>query len=118
MLCIPGQHDLPNHRLDLIHRSGYGVLKQVEKIIDLSGGELHDAGTCVVRGFGWEEEITPLKKRLNSKPHVALIHRYLYLNRETAFPGAPGEASFGKLEKVLRTYDAACIGDNHVHWMA
>jgi len=118
MMCVPGQHDLPLHRTDLMHRSGYGVLKQAGKIRDLSSGEPYDASTCVVRGFGWEQEVVPLKKRLNSKPHIALIHRYVFLNRGTAFPNAPAEASFGKLEKVLRTYDAVCIGDNHIHWMA
>ena len=36
MLCVPGQHDLPNHRLDEKHRSGYGVLSNAGKIEDLS----------------------------------------------------------------------------------
>ena len=36
MICVPGQHDLPNHRLDQVHRSGYGVLVAAGKIVDAS----------------------------------------------------------------------------------
>src|SRR5687768_17059020 len=37
MICVPGQHDLVGHRIDSMHRCGYGVLKQAGKIIDVSG---------------------------------------------------------------------------------
>ena len=117
MLCIPGQHDLPLHRMDLMHRSGYGVLKRVGKIRDLSDGP-HETENLVVFGFGWEQEITPLNKRRNDKLHIALVHKYVALNRETAFPNATKECFLNsKLEKVLKTYDAVCIGDNHTPWM-
>jgi len=117
MLCVPGQHDLPNHRLDLMHRSGYGVLKEVGKIVDISGGEPFKTDNFVAIGFGWDEEITPLRKRLNDSPHIAVIHKYVFLDKSSAFKGASEELSYSKLERILRTYDSACIGDNHIHWM-
>jgi len=116
MICVPGQHDLPNHRMDLMHRSGYGVLVQAGKIIDISGGEPYKTKEFVVIGFGWNEDIPPLKKRINNTPHIALIHKYIYLNKETSFPGAPEENHYSNLEKILRTYDSVVIGDNHIHW--
>jgi hypothetical protein len=32
MICVPGQHDLPNHSFEEIHRSAYGVLREAGKI--------------------------------------------------------------------------------------
>ncbi|MFK5283767.1 hypothetical protein ACI3PL_29745, partial [Lacticaseibacillus paracasei] len=60
MICVPGQHDLPNHNLDDMRRSGYGVLKRTQKIFDLSGRcrdwSLED---LYVSGFGWGQDVAP-----------------------------------------------------------
>jgi len=117
MICIPGQHDLPTHRYAEVHRSGYGVLKQAGKIIDINQ-MCHTTDNLALFGFGWGEEVTPCKRR-DHLTNVAVVHRYLALNKETAFPTAPQESFLqGKIEKILRTYDTAIIGDNHIGWIA
>jgi Calcineurin-like phosphoesterase len=125
MICVPGQHDLPNHRLDLMHRSGYGVLVQSKKIRDVSGSILVPAGVdMAVYGFGWNEEIEPLPpndgKRAgvsNIIVHVALVHRYIW-TADKCYPGAPAASNITGLKKVLQGYDVAVFGDNHKGFLA
>jgi len=125
MICIPGQHDLPNHRMDQMHRCGYGVLKQAGKIVDISGDYRVENG-FVVWGFGWDQEIVPydvkkinmdLLRQIRSIPKVAIIHRYVWKNEANRYQDAPEEASLDALKKTLSTYNAVLIGDNHCPWI-
>lgn len=115
MICVPGQHDLPNHRIDQIDRCGYGVLKQTGKIIDIAG-RVHVTHDLFIRGFGWGQEIKPIKDddEVNDEggPSIALIHRYCW-DIEHSYPGAPKENHVGEFMKRLKGYDIACFGDNH-----
>jgi len=111
MMCVPGQHDLPNHRIDEMHRSGYGVLKKAGKIRDLSGKRTGDMGGFVVQGFGWGQEIKPVQKE-EGLLQIALIHRYVW-TIEHCYPGAPEEAHLNKYMGPLKGYDVAIFGDNH-----
>jgi len=123
MICVPGQHDLPNHRRDLMHRSGYGVLSQTGKIKDISESVLVSRHGFAVYGYGWEEEIEPLSDQKadphTSKAilHVAVIHRYMWVT-EASYPGAPEEAHLAAFKKQLRGYDVALVGDNHIYFTA
>jgi DNA repair exonuclease SbcCD nuclease subunit len=111
MLCVPGQHDLPLHRSDLMHRSGYGVLKQVGKIKDLSEGRVEAISEGAVFGYGWKEEIEPLHPPTKDV-QIALIHRYVW-TVESGYPGALQSSHLSSLMKSLKGYDVAIIGDNH-----
>lgn len=122
MICVPGQHDLPNHRIDQVHRSGYGCLMQAGKIVDVSGEnrEAHNNSTkdfvpFRVYGFGWNQEITPPRK--SEILQIALIHRYCW-TEERKYPGAPEEANVAAYAKQLKGYDVAIFGDNHLRFMA
>lgn len=112
MVCVPGQHDLPLHRVDLMHRSGYGVLVESKKIVDISGGQYVQWPGLVARGFGWDEEIEPLTERQGKRPHIAVIHRYCWTEGKS-YPGAPENANVNCYKKNLKGYDAAVFGDNH-----
>ncbi len=117
MICVPGQHDLPNHRIDEMDRSGYGVLSEARKIRDISKtGEEGSAGIPGVYffGFGWGQEILPPDKDLvaEGKLCVAVIHRYCWTKGKN-YPGAPETAHVNKLGKQLKGYDVAIFGDNH-----
>lgn len=125
MICVPGQHDLPNHRMDAIHRSGYGVLAQAGKIKDISGSTLASDAGFAAYGFGWEEEIEPLDPNNEQRPgaakailHVAVIHRYMWSVPGTGYPGSPEKARLYAFKKQLRGYDVAVVGDNHIHFTA
>ena len=114
MICVPGQHDLPNHRMDLMHRSGYGVLKKAGKIIDVSNHGTHVPKGCklVVYGFGWEEEIL-MPQRAEGALNIALIHRYVW-TIGNSYPGAPESLHLSTAMKDLKGYDVAVFGDNHI----
>lgn len=122
MICVPGQHDLPNHSFAEIHRSAYGVLREAGKIncaathrrrevparshLQLGSGEL------VVYGFGWNEEIVPPPIKNPGYVVTALVHQYIW-DMSHSYPGAPAEAHLSKFAKALRPYDVAVFGDNH-----
>lgn len=111
MICVPGQHDLPLHRIDLMDRSGYGVLKSVGKIIDLSRGGSYSERGFTAYGFGWNEPIKPPKADRRGV-QLAVVHRYCW-KKDCSYPGAPEEANVSNLAAQLKGYDAAVIGDNH-----
>lgn len=112
MLCIPGQHDLPNHRINQLHRSGYGVLKETGKIVDVS--ELsHMIEGITIHGFGWGQKIQPLEiNRDDDTLHIALIHQYCW-TIDHSYSGAPEESHLSSFSKQLDRYDVAIFGDNH-----
>lgn len=115
MLSVPGQHDLPNHMMTQKHRSGYGVLAAVGKIQDLSQFDyiIPKKLQAVFYGFGWEQEIVPPRREAAEHlPHVAVIHRYCWVN-DKKYPGAPDSAHVSKYKSAIRSYDAAVFGDNH-----
>jgi len=120
MICVPGQHDLPNHRVDQIHRSGYGVLKQVGKIVDINEEYSPNRGTkwvFIISGFGWGREIKSPPKvdevyTESNFPQIALIHRYCWTEFHS-YPGAPEDSNLSKFAKSLKGYDVAIFGDNH-----
>lgn len=115
MICVPGQHDLPNHRYDDVHRSGYGVLKQTGKIEDVHQMELivEHNGKCSfsIHGFGWGQPVQPRKETAHLL-QVALIHQYCWTS-DLCYPGAPQEANASAFKKQLKGYDVAVFGDNH-----
>lgn len=127
MYCVPGQHDLPNHQLGQMGRSGYGVLKQTGKILDLSGKRLHifqedeiipNAPEVRVYGCGWGQGLEDDELEEFDGVSVAVIHRYCWLNDNTRFPGAPPEAKATALKKELSPFDVAVFGDNHISFLA
>lgn len=110
MVSIPGQHDLPNHRLDEMKRSGYGVLVEAGKIIDLSTTlpRFHTTDFRV-QGFGWGQPLSP-PSIADGKLKVALLHQYVWAQGR-CYPGAPEEAHVGKLS--TEGWDVVFCGDNH-----
>lgn len=112
MVCIPGQHDLPNHQLDQVHRSGYGVLVEAGKIRDISGGATGNMGGFIAFGFGWGQKIEP-PEETGSLIRLAVIHRYCGAKGKT-YPGAPKDCYFSEYANQLKGYDAAVFGDNHM----
>lgn len=120
MLCVPGQHDLPNHRMDQVHRSGYGVLVEARKIRDISGQVTGNLGGFQVHGFGWGQPLpkgTTERGNQTSLKKVALIHQYCWTERR-CYPGAPPESNVSAFKKKLAGFDVAVFGDNHINFTA
>lgn len=110
MISIPGQHDLPYHQIDQMHRSGYGVLKEAGSIIDASGGSPIRLDDFFLMGFGWEEE--PISYDM-IKRKIAIVHRYLWTDG-ASYPGADVKKKVGKSTELLeKNYARVFFGDNH-----
>lgn len=122
MICVPGQHDLAYHRADQMIRTGYGVLSQTGKIIDLHESWILPGGfPFVVYGAGWDAKIEKpdskvekvCKERKMLK--ILLCHKYVW-NMGAGYPGAPIEQRIDKLAKELKPFDVAVFGDNHTRF--
>jgi predicted phosphodiesterase len=114
--AIPGNHDLPHHRIEDVRKSAYWTLVEAGRIwhltkrLNLDGLSLHP--------FQLEQKVKPLPKKERSQGdvHLAVVHRYLWVDGHT-YPDAPQE---DKLENVLPSldgYDAALYGDNHTPFL-
>lgn len=115
MVSVPGQHDLPFHRLEDMNRSGYGVLKKAKKIVDISGRPWSIPGLAVY-GFAWGQELKSLSEQIPIKGdpiHVALVHKYCWI-QDASYPGAPEGSRAMSYYKTLKDYDVAVFGDNHI----
>lgn len=113
MYSIPGNHDLPNHRYDDIHKCGYWTLVQAGVLIDIK----HDSpypinDSILVYGFPFGKPIRPAYEAPLVGMNVALIHAYCW-KKGTGYVGADREHRVGSWESRLQGYQIACIGDNH-----
>lgn len=117
MYAIPGQHDLPHHRLDLMQRCGYGTLVRARKVeclycrgkarkLSLHGYGVH------LHGTGWGEKIVPIDYPQDDIVNVLVAHQYIARNLKEAYPGAPRDVKVNTLG-CIQGYDFAVFGDNH-----
>lgn len=120
MLCVPGQHDLPFHRLQDIKKSAYWTLAKAKVIDHLEYDEavdLCERQELWVHGFPWECEVRERKpdvKRAGRKDvvHLAVIHHYIW-HGKNVFKGASADDNLNTWSRRLGGYDAAVFGDNH-----
>jgi hypothetical protein len=112
MMCVPGQHDLPNHRLDQMHKSGYGVLAEAGKIVDITGHSVA-VDDITAHGFGWGMDIEAEDVRDQTEAlQLAVIHKYCWI-KGADYPGAPKDSVYTAFSDSLEGFDAAVFGDNH-----
>ncbi|MDD2260667.1 MAG: metallophosphoesterase family protein [Clostridia bacterium] len=99
---IYGQHDLPQHNLELRHKSGIYVLEQA--------GALR-----VLEGTHWGQ--SPVSSFISN--HAILVWHKMVWIKDSPYPGAPGD---GEAYKVLRKYgknvELILTGDNHQSFIA
>jgi DNA repair exonuclease SbcCD nuclease subunit len=114
MIVIPGQHDLPNHNLDLINQSNLSVLAEAGKIIlrkGLTNEWLFDNINFNYFPFG--KILTQERLREGAFRNIAVIHDFIYEPDKDYFPGI--EKVGGQALNLLKKYDYDLIlsGDNH-----
>ena len=108
--AVPGQHDLPNHNYDELHRSAYGVLVEADLLTNIPPGvRMHIGGGVAVTGFPWGFPPKPIETD-GDTCEVALIHKFVWI-KGCGYPGAADEAFLSI--KNLRGYTVAVYGDNH-----
>jgi len=116
ILAIPGNHDLPSHRLKGEHRSGYGSLVRAGKIEHLDGPRfLSDYALLAGFPFGKEPELRGGFRGLQGLK-VAVIHEYLW-TKGTGYKGAPDEQKLSKNMGRFSDFDVVLVGDNHHHFI-
>jgi DNA repair exonuclease SbcCD nuclease subunit len=125
VIMIPGQHDLPNHNLDDVHRSAYYTLEQagvatslVHVFSDRPASVRHENGIEVV-GFPWgvslDESTLPVKDAKTTR--IALVHKYVWI-QGTGYPHAPAEGHARNVMRALPSCDYIISGDNHRSFQA
>lgn len=117
IVCIPGQHDLPNHNLNLYHKSSMAVLENAGVLLvgQLVGtGEGFNALFGEVHTFPYGTAITPVIRRnrplKQENRSICLAHQLVYRGREL-WPGMEAERARDLLDRV--NYDLVVTGDNH-----
>ena len=122
MLFIAGQHDLPQHNLELFDRSGCAVLDADGTPEACLFGRQHlghgqrsryapGNTSYEVHGFDYGEDVLPADFR-DEVPWVALTHQLIW-EEKPPFPGAPKK---GKATQLLRKHPGYALiltGDNH-----
>lgn len=118
MYAIPGQHDLPWHRYEDIHRSAYWTLVEAGVVKDLGcEGEVLDRGGILsLHPFPWGFEIKPLQRVKDDRLHVAVVHSYVWA-QGFGYSEAPMSSYWDSYSSRLGGYDVAVFGDNHHHFV-
>lgn len=112
-IIIPGQHDLPNHRLDKWKDAGIGVLDKSIKnfeVAEYEGGN-GTSKAAQLAAFPYSTKIKSYKKK--SKRLVALTHQMVIQSQKKKL-WYDQVANHGKrLLKKYPCYDLIVSGDNH-----
>lgn len=122
MVCIPGQHDLPYHRYDLMYDSGYGVLVTAKVIRNLAEGHIvsfpYKGFDLVVHGYPWGTVPEGMKLKTGRKSiHIALIHAFCWSSKiKNKLPTALKNKSSNVTSFNLEGFDAVLFGDNHIQF--
>ena len=121
MYAIPGQHDLPLHQYEDIHRSAYLTLVKADKIRNILPGvdiRKHDTNETfiVAQGFPFGYGIEPC---CNEGPcfKIAIVHDYVWSGKHK-YPNAPVEkrvmnSNNKMINGKLYGNDVIVYGDNH-----
>jgi len=111
-ICIPGQHDLPRHNIDLFHKSGLSVMMESRKahVILMQGEERH-LEDFTVFGYPYGEYPKARRRRRNEKPSICMLHTQIS-DRQRMFET---RNAYDVLEE-LTGYDLILSGDNHAQF--
>lgn len=112
MYAVPGQHDLPNHNLEDIRKSGFWTLSLAKKITPLLGDPVQ-VNNLRLRGFAWGIPLSPCEE----VPHsllfdVAVVHDLFWVKGK-GFHGAPENKRVKNRSESFSGYDVVVTGDNH-----
>ena len=110
MYSIPGQHDLPYHDIQQIHKSAYHTL-EVHGVITPLQRTTVKTDSFTVRGAVYDE--LPESVGDEAEIRIAVAHKYIWSDGKTCYPGAPVEANIKNLVRELSDFNVAVFGDNH-----
>lgn len=112
---VPGQHDLPEHRLDKWKQAGLGVLSSAGAITvfdDPMNSYLflgNDQWQVNALPYGSEQIFMPLRRRASNRKYMLLAHSLV------SRVGTPWSESVKDFVNRFPWYDMYVVGDNHIH---
>ena len=124
MYAIPGQHDLPQHQYEDIHRSAYWTLVEAGKIKNILPNDIKIINNYLaVYGFPPGYKIERSKQNHNFDEDgfvIAVVHDYVWI-KGSSYPDAPKDKSLQDRNNThnkiydgkLYGYDVIVYGDNH-----
>jgi len=120
LFTIPGNHDLPNHRIVDLEKSSLNVLEKAKKVnlFLLEGNNnfkiSYETDYFKVTGFYYGEFLNNgtdfHKKTRKSKIDIALVHEFISLDK------FPGSITPEQLTEKLPGFDFIFCGHNHLNF--
>lgn len=113
--AVPGQHDLPHHRLEDLQRSAFWTLVEAGKLTYIQPGSPIITPELLLYGFPFEVPVTPCPPthELESKTRIAVVHKYVW-RKGHSHPGAREEDRVNFFANEVKGYQTAIVGDNHL----
>ncbi len=111
--AVAGNHDLPYHDYNQLHKSAYYTLMLSGKIINLEPHKPITTHNLILHGFPFGVSLTPCPEPTKEFAlNVAVVHAYIWIAGK-GYEGAPEDKRLGKYRKALTGYDTSVWGDNH-----
>jgi len=108
IIGIPGQHDLPQHKIDNLNKSGCGVLNACGTIQMINVPVIYK-DKFIINPFPWGKKI--VEARNLDLPNVAMSHQMVIENK-LLWPGQIAPKG-NQLIKKFVSYQLILTGDNH-----
>jgi predicted phosphodiesterase len=112
LYCIAGNHDLPYHDYEGLHKSALYTLYRAGRVILVPPKGRLELGNLVLHGFPYGFPVESNSSPSTLCQDIAMVHSYIW-TKDTGHPGAPEEKRLGKYKDNLKNYDIALFGDNH-----
>ena len=133
MWAVAGNHDLPQHNLENIHKSGFWTLVRSGTIMPMAAGAHFGFGQpvpksqpwkfesqeVVVVGYNWGQRPAPAHAHDNieSPVRIAVSHRYVHNGGNTTYPGSNDSDKAMAISDEYENFTIAHFGDNHIPFM-
>jgi DNA repair exonuclease SbcCD nuclease subunit len=115
--AVPGQHDLPFHNIQDIHKSAYWTLVEAGKIknVEYDSPIRIESQVAVMRlhGFPFGHPLVPRKPYDLHAIDVAIVHEYCWQGT-AKYVTASEDKNMAAHRKNAKNYDILVSGDNHI----
>lgn len=117
--AVPGNHDLPNHQIEDLHRSAFWTLVQAGKITQLPNDRWNLFAERHLAVYGYPYG-SPVTKQPEDSAHpgavrLAVVHANVWSSQVSAYPGVSQQEHIDHYHFLMKdNFDAVLFGDNHV----